>query len=53
MEDYVIVSPSDEVGVRKDMYSPQVIDMNIYLRFMDSRIQGMYMEDFLLTIPRG
>jgi len=49
MEDYVIVSPSDEVVASKDVYSPQVINMNIYLRFMDSRIQGMYMEDFLLT----
>lgn len=53
MEDYVIVSPSDEVVVSKDMYSPQVIDMTLYLRFMDSRIQGMYMEDFLLTYLEG
>ena len=53
MEDYIIVSPSTEDVPSIDVYSPQVIDVNMYLRFMDSRIQGMYMEDFLLTYLEG
>ena len=48
-KDYIIVSPSEQMVQAQDSYSPQVIDMTLYLRFMDSRIQGMYMEDFLLT----
>lgn len=52
-EEYIIVSPSEKIVDMQDIYSPQVIDMTLYLRFMDSRIQGMYMEDFLHTYLEG
>lgn len=53
LKDYIIVSPCEVYIPSVDAYSPQTIDINMYLRFMDSRIQGMYMEDFLLTYLEG